>query len=87
MSVTMEIIGWLGGITGAIAGFPQVFKVIKTKEVNDLSVYTFIGFFFSVLFWGIYGFYIKAYPMMFFNVLSMILYTIIIYMIIKYRKA
>lgn len=82
----MEIIGWAAGLVGGIAAFPQTSKIIKTKQVDDLSIYTFISFFFSVFLWGIYGFYIKAYPMMFFNSLAMILYGVIIYMIIKYRK-
>ena len=86
MDIFIEIIGWAAGIVGMIAGVPQTYKIIKTKEVAGLSLGTFICFFCSVLLWGIYGLLLKIYPMMFFNTIALILYLIVIFMIIKYKK-
>ena len=37
-----DIIGYIATFLTVITGIPQLFKIIKTKKSNDISLHTFI---------------------------------------------
>ena len=51
----IELIGLLAAILTTIAFIPQVFKVIKTRSSEGLSLTTYLIFITGVSLWLIYG--------------------------------
>ena len=37
-----QLLSWIGVVTGALIGIPQLIKTIRTKSVQDVSVTTFL---------------------------------------------
>lgn len=55
MSYIIDIIGIVASITEVIGFFPQIYKVQKTKSVEDLSTLMVVNFLICSLAWVIYG--------------------------------
>ncbi len=53
----MEIFGLFAGFLVVIAFIPQVYKAIKTKQTEDLSLPTYVILTIASFCWVIYGFY------------------------------
>lgn len=81
-----EIIGYIAGVLTTIAFFPQVIKIYKSNQTNDLSLITFIIFFIGILSWLIYGFLINSKPLIITNLIQLNLILYIIYKIILHSK-
>lgn len=85
-TITENILGIVGTVLVSIALFPQVYKVFKTKSVNDLSMKWLIIECFSSILWIAYGILKKDLLITLTNVvisISHILLTIARYM---YKK-
>jgi MtN3 and saliva related transmembrane protein len=79
---TITINGYIGGILSAILFIPQLFKIYKTKSVNDISFsFVFIGIL-GPIFSFIYYIEISAYPLIYTTIFS--LFTRIILGIFKF---
>lgn len=74
----MEVIGCIGGSISVSAGIPQIIKCIKTKQTKDLSYATnFVSYIGSIISMY-YGFSIKHNAIIFINVYSMIVNSILL---------
>lgn len=73
----IEILGFVAGSLTTIAFLPQLIKIIKTKEVKDLSLFMYLIFCFGVALWLIYGIYHKSLPIIIFNAITFFLNFII----------
>ena len=82
-----EFCGYFAGIGTALAFLPQTIKTIKTKNVSDLSLGTYIIYCSGVLAWIIYGIYLHSVQMIIFNSISLVFSFIILYMIITRQKS
>ncbi|AHI53007.1 SemiSWEET family sugar transporter [Spiroplasma culicicola] len=51
-----ELLGWIGTVLTAVYLIPQVIKVIKTRNTNDISYYSISILIIASLIWIIYGF-------------------------------
>ena len=78
--------GLVAGICTTISFLPQVFKIWKTKSVNDISLLMFLIFTFGVVIWLIYGLMIKEIPIILANTLTLILCLLILFGILKFKK-
>lgn len=78
-----EILGYLAGICTAIVFLPQTIQTIKSKNVDGLSLFTYIIYVIGMVSWILYGAYLKSIQMIFFNGVSLFFALIIVYMIIK----
>lgn len=78
--------GMVAGICTTISFLPQVFKIWKTKSVNDISLLMFLIFTFGVVNWLIYGLMIKEIPIILANTLTLILCLLILLGILKFKK-
>lgn len=78
-----EILGYLAGICTAIVFLPQTIQTIKSKNVDGLSLFTYIIYCIGMTSWILYGIYLSSVQMIFFNGISLFFALIIIYMIIK----
>ena len=86
MQIFGEFLGYLAGICTAIVFLPQTIKTIKTRNVEGLSLGTYIIYCVGMLSWTLYGVYLKSIQMMFFNVVSLAFALIILYMILADKK-
>ena len=84
MTDSIELIGLLAATLTTIAFIPQVFKVIKTKSSDGLSLTTYLIFIIGVGLWLIYGLIKSSISMIIGNGITFILAFLIIYYILKF---
>ena len=83
----IELIGLLAAVLTTIAFIPQVFKVIKTKSSEGLSLTTYLIFIIGVGLWLIYGLFKSSISMIIGNGITFILAFLTIYYILKNKKS
>ncbi|MBT6169821.1 MAG: SemiSWEET transporter [Flavobacteriaceae bacterium] len=83
----VELIGLLAAILTTIAFIPQVFKVIKTRSSEGLSLTTYLIFITGVSLWLIYGICKMSFSMILGNGITVLLSAIIIYYILINRNS
>jgi MtN3 and saliva related transmembrane protein len=83
----IELIGLLAATLTTIAFIPQVFKVIKTKSSDGLSLTTYLIFIIGVGLWLIYGLIKSSISMIIGNGITFILAFLIIYYILRNKKS
>ncbi|AHI53817.1 hypothetical protein SSABA_v1c04080 [Spiroplasma sabaudiense Ar-1343] len=78
MNLATEIIGWLAFATSSLMLVPQVYKVIKTKKTESVSMVMFIFAVTNYTLWTVYGF-LKNSPQIYIaNILAFICSVIIL---------
>jgi len=85
-SIIGEFLGYLAGICTAIVFLPQSIETVKTKNVQGLSVLTYIIYSVGMVSWIFYGVYLHSFQMMLFNSISLVFALIILWMIITQTK-
>ncbi|MBO4284661.1 MAG: hypothetical protein J5895_00305 [Alphaproteobacteria bacterium] len=85
-SIIGEFLGYLAGICTAIVFLPQSIETVKTKNVQGLSVLTYIIYSVGMVSWILYGVYLHSVQMMLFNSISLVFALIILWMIITQTK-
>jgi MtN3 and saliva related transmembrane protein len=77
-----EILGYVAGICTAVVFLPQTLQTIKSKNVEGLSLFTYIIYCIGMVSWILYGIYLHSVQMILFNAISLFFAVIILYMII-----
>jgi len=85
-SIIGEFLGYLAGICTAIVFLPQSIETVKTKNVQGLSVLTYIIYSVGMISWILYGVYLHSVQMMLFNSISLVFALIILWMIVAQTK-
>jgi MtN3 and saliva related transmembrane protein len=83
----IEIIGLIAAFLTTFAFIPQVYKVIKTKSTDGLSLTTYLIFIVGVSLWFAYGFYKASISMIMGNGITILLSSVIIFYILKNRNS
>jgi len=78
MDLSVEIIGVIGATLTTASFVPQVYKVVKTKSVEGISLTMYLVFFIGILFWLYYGIKIDSFSVIFANIITGILVLIIL---------
>ena len=86
MDFSVEIIGVIGASLTTASFVPQVYKVIKTKSVEGISLTMYSVFLIGILFWLYYGIKINSFSVIFANIITGILVLIILLFRIIYKK-
>lgn len=86
MQIVGEFLGYLAGICTAIVFLPQTIQTIKTKNVEGMSLITYIIYCIGMVSWILYGVYLSSTQMILFNAISLFFALIILYMIIQKKK-
>ena len=81
-----EFFGYLAGICVAVAFLPQSLKTIRNKDVNGLSLTSYLIYCVGIVSWVLYGIYLNSAQMIVFNGISLIFAGATLYMIIRYKK-
>ncbi len=74
-----NIIASIAACLSAISYLPQAIKTIKTKDTGAISFWMYLLSFLGVIFWLIFGFMIGNYPIIFKNIVIILLSGIILY--------
>lgn len=82
----IEFVGHFGAFLSSVTFIPQVYKVWKTKSVNDLSLAMMLIVFTSTIVWLVYAFALMLWPVILANGIICFLSTLIIYFKIAYTK-
>ena len=61
---TVDILGWIANIIGIISFIPQCWQIHKTNDTKAISLVMYILIVISFILWVIYGYIIKASPVM-----------------------
>ena len=75
----IEILGFLAAILTTSAYLPQVYKIWKTKNTESVSLTMYLVMFLGVFLWLIYSLFIKSFPLIIANTLTLLIILIILY--------
>ena len=81
-----ETIGYIGGLCTAFCFMPQTLKTIRSKNVQGLSLVSYILYCIGILSWVLYVIYVHSVQMVVFNSISLFFAGYILIMILIYRK-
>ncbi|MGO4911155.1 SemiSWEET family sugar transporter [Leeuwenhoekiella sp. W20_SRS_FM14] len=85
-SILITVLGIIAGVFTTIAVLPQVFKVIKTKSAEDISIWMFVCLLIGVGSWTLYGIVKEDWPIIITNGLSVLFNGIMVFIKLKYSK-
>ena len=86
MKFSIELIGLVAAVLTTSAYIPQVYKTMKTKSVENLSLSMYLAMFTGVVLWLIYGMYIHSLAVILANAVTAILTLLILNYKIKFSK-
>jgi MtN3 and saliva related transmembrane protein len=82
----IEAFGLVGAFLSAVTFMPQVYKVWKSKSVNDLSLTMIFIVFISTIIWLVYAFALMLWPVIIANSIVCFLSILLIYFKFAYEK-
>jgi len=82
-----EIVGLAAGICTSISLLPQLFKLVKHKKAEDISLFYLIILFIGLGLWIWYGFLRDDIPILVTNGFSLVINGIVIVLGIRYKRA
>ena len=82
----IEAVGIIAAILTTSGFIPQLYKTIKTKNVDGVSLSMFLVLFIGILFWLVYGFLINSIAIKLANIFSRIIVFSLIVLRILYKK-
>ena len=78
-------IAYLAVIMNSIYQLPQLFKIIKTKSVNDISLVAIALLLFNNILWFTHGYFINDNTLIISSVLNLSLNLVIMCLFFKHR--
>lgn len=79
------ILGYMATFFSATSFLPQAIKTVRTRDVQSLSLITYIFLFAASLSWFGYGIYLQDIPLIATNTLTSSFQVVILFMILKER--
>jgi len=81
------IIGFAAGICTSVSLLPQLFKLLKNKKSDDLSLFYLIILFLGLLLWVWYGIRRDDLPIIATNGFSLVVNGIVIVLGVRYKRS
>ncbi len=81
-----EAFGYICGLCTMISFIPQAIKSIRTRNVSGLSLSMYLIYCTGLVFWILYGIYLKSIQMIICDVITLFFSGIILYMIITKKS-
>ncbi len=66
-----EIVGYAAAALTMFGFVPQLVKMVRTKSVDDVSLFMMVQMGLGVFFWMVYGMHLKNSPLIVANVVSL----------------
>ena len=82
----IDLLGYIAAFLTTISTLPQFISTIRTKNVQGVSLGMFITLGSGILLWFFYGFLKSDYPLIFANLITLLLVIGNIIMILKYKN-
>jgi len=82
---TVSLIGFIAAACTTFATVPQMIKVFKSKQTQDISLYMYIIMTTGIFLWLVYGLFINDLPLIVANGVSLIFASTILTLKIKYK--
>ena len=79
-----ELYGYIAATITTIAFIPQAIKTWKSKSANDVSYIMLITFIIGLIFWIVYGIKTRTLPVLYANIITLIINLMIIILKISY---
>lgn len=83
--ITIQILGFIAGIFTSISLLPQLFKIIREKKTEAISIWMLVILMIGLGLWATYGLLIENLPILITNSFSLLVNIVIIILRIKYR--
>lgn len=83
---TTELIGWIGVTLSFCSTYPQIFKALKTRCVEGISIHTYLLIFIAVICYLVRAISIGAKVFIVSNSLNAISLGLMLILIFKYRR-
>ncbi|MEK6968412.1 MAG: SemiSWEET family transporter [Nanoarchaeota archaeon] len=84
-ALAWTLVGFTAGFFTSVGAIPQIWKGIKTKKMDDLSVPMVVLYSCGAALWFVYGLYLKSWPMIIVNIIFIIGQMVLVYLKMKYR--
>jgi len=85
-NLATEILGYIAAAFGTCMMLPQVYKSIKTKKVNDISLTMVLVYIISCSLWCVYGYLIGSIPIILGNTIASAISITQFVMTMKYKS-
>ena len=85
--LAVDLIFDLGLVINAVIYFPQIIKIIRTKEARDLSLMTFIGIALLQLSFALHGYFHQDRELTIGMLAAFLVSCWLVFLMIRYRKA
>ncbi len=82
---SVELLGLVAGCLTTGSFIPQVFKILKTRDVSGISLVMYVAFTLGVMLWCIYGISNGQIAIVAANGITLALASVILGMKIRYR--
>lgn len=82
----IDIIGIVAGTCTSMSFIPQIVKILRTKQVRDISLRMYIVLTSGISLWLVYGILIKEFPIILANGAALVLCTTVIIAKIRYGE-
>ena len=69
MGPLIQLVGWVAGVLTLSAGIPQAVKLLKTRDTEGVSSWTYVLWSQVALWWAVWGFMVHAWPTAIINTL------------------
>lgn len=83
----MLVFGWLGGVINCIHVAPQMYKIWKTKSVEDISINSILIKIIACTLYTIHGFLISDMPLLSMTAVVLVEYITIFFQYKYFHKA
>lgn len=82
----IEVVGHIGAFLSSVTFIPQVYKVWKSRSVNDLSMAMMLIVFTSTIIWLVYAIALMLWPVIVANGIICFLSLLLIYFKVAFQK-
>ncbi|WP_172632633.1 SemiSWEET transporter [Methanotorris igneus] len=83
MAIEFDMVGYIAGTLTTFASLPQLIKSLKTKDMSGISLYFVVTFTLGLSLWLVYGILKNDYPIIIFNIISLMFWIPITYLKVK----
>ncbi|EHP84122.1 SemiSWEET transporter [Methanotorris formicicus] len=83
MAIEFDMIGYIAGTLTTFASLPQLIKSLKTNDMSGVSLYFVVTFTLGLSLWLVYGILKNDYPIIIFNIISLMFWIPITYLKIR----
>lgn len=84
--MSVEILGLIAGTLTSVASMPQLIKVIKTKNVEDLSLLMLVVLICGLSLWVGYGFLQDELPIILSNAFAVLINVCLLIFYFRFKK-